>query len=88
MSEMAQAIVNKSRENCSNHPVTTARYLIEVVMNEEEPEGTPEQFKEALAKEFQRALDDGYFEDIRYDALSFNVTERTVLDKAPANDPE
>ena len=77
-----------SRSNCSNLPVVTSRYMIEVVMNDAYIERTPEEHKKELAAEIQRALDAGFFEDIRYDYIEFDVNSREELDVAPANDPE
>jgi hypothetical protein len=59
--------------------VTVASYTLKVEMNEEGPGLSEEEAKEIFAAEFQRALDDGYFVSIRYDSLTFDVTERTVL---------
>jgi hypothetical protein len=59
--------------------VTVASYTLKVEMNEERPDLTDEEAKEIFAAEFQRALDDGYFVSIRYDSLTFDVAERTVL---------
>lgn len=81
-------VITASRDNMSCESVTTARYMIEVVLNEDDPSADPETHKRTLADEFQRALDAGFFEDLRYDALLFNVTSREVLDTAPANYPE
>lgn len=60
-------------------PVTTSVYVITVVMNEEDPKLDDAGAKVVLARELQRALDDGYFSDIRYDAFTFNVSERVVV---------
>lgn len=73
-------VIEASREgSASNMPVTTARYLLEVVMNEERAEDTPQGHKEAFAKEFQRALDAGFFTALRYNRLEFDVIVREVL---------
>lgn len=82
-----EAVIRQSRANVSHKPVTTAHYLIDIVMNEEEPELTSEQHCARLADEFQRALDAGFFESIRYDMLIFSVPQRLVLDVAPPNEP-
>lgn len=86
VNEQEQWVIQRSRENCSHLPVTTARYVIEVVMNEDEASADNEKQMAAMADEFQRALDNGFFEDIRYDALRFQVVSRTVLHVAPPND--
>ena len=81
-------VIQQSRENGSNVAVKTARYMIEVVMNEENPDADDKEHRDAFANEFQRALDDGYFEELRYNLLLFEVVSREVLDEAPAGDPE
>ena len=67
-------------------PVKTARYMIEVVMNEDCLDAD-EGHRREFAKEFQRALDQGFFADLRYNMLVFDVVSREVLDEAPANCP-
>lgn len=79
-------IIERSKHNLSHRPVTTARYSLEVVMNENNPDATSVEHRKAFADEFQRALDNGYFEDLRYDALEFKVTWRQELDVAPPNE--
>jgi hypothetical protein len=78
-------VVQQSLKNYSQLPVNTARYVVEVVLNENAFDTTEEcQIKE-FSDEFQRALDNGYFENIRYDALRFKVVSRTVIHTAPPN---
>jgi PP-loop superfamily ATP-utilizing enzyme len=84
----AQQIIQCSRENGSTYPVTTAMYLLAVVMNEDDPTQNNEIQKAEFAEEFQRALDNGYFIALRYDAMQFQVISRTVLDVAPPNAQE
>lgn len=84
----AARIIARSRANESNHPVTTARYVVEFVLNEEDPHATNAKQIKALAAEIQKALDAGYLEEIRYDAIDFDVISRTVLDVAPAGNPK
>lgn len=62
--------------NDSDRPVTTAVYTIAIVMNESEPNGTPESHIGTLAAAFRKALTDGYFTALRYDALDFEVVSR------------
>jgi hypothetical protein len=81
-----EVVIRQSRANTSQRPVTTAHYLIDIVMNEEEPDLTSEQHCKRLADEFQRALDAGFFENIRYDMLIFSCPQRLVLDVAPPNE--
>ena len=81
-------VLQASWENCSNLPVKTARYTIEIAMNEAYFERNDEEHKQALAAEFQRALDAGFFEDMRYNAITFEVTKRVEIGEAPANEPE
>lgn len=85
---MFTSMIERTRQNESALPVTTARYLVEVVMNEEIPSADAAMQIKAFEDEFQRALDDNYFVDIRYDALRFRVLDRTVLDVAPAGNPD
>lgn len=80
----ATHIVTHSRENASELPVTTAVYSIIVVMNEDDPIATDEQHREAFAAELQRALDAGFFTNLRYDAMTFDVPARVVIDVAAA----
>lgn len=80
-------VIASSRRNCSNVPVATARYTLEVVMNEDNPDDeSVAEHRKTFAAEFQRALDAGYFTDLRYDMLIFDVTKREVLDVAPAGE--
>lgn len=80
----ATAIIAHSRQNDSEFPVTTARYLVEFVMNEEEHNATPEQMKMQLSDEIQRVMDNCQFtESMRYDSINFAVISREVLDVAP-----
>ena len=60
-------VIRSSEQNESNAPVTTARYRVEIVMNEEYPDAdrTNTEHIEAFDAEFQRALDDGYFGVVR-----------------------
>lgn len=81
-------IIAFSNDNVSNQPVRTARYIIEIVMNENDPDDDAEMQKKLLSDEFQRALDDNYFADCRYDAITFNVVSREVLHTAEANCPD
>lgn len=81
-------VINRSRDNVSEEPVTTARYIVEIVMNEEDPCGTPEVFRSRLERSLQESLDAGHLEDIRYDTIMFAVIDRQVLDVAPANHPK
>lgn len=76
-------VIRRSRENNSCSPVKTARYLIDVVMNEDDPNATHQTLVTRFKEEFQRALNGGYFAAIRYDSLDFKVT-RELLDEAPA----
>lgn len=80
------AVIAISDENGSNQPVRVARYLIEVVYNENDPDDDEAKQIKDLSDEFQRALDDGYFEDVRYDVLLFNVLSREVLHVSPAGE--
>lgn len=83
-------IIAASRANDSNAPVSTVRYLVEFVLNEEFPDADrdPTGHMVALAEEIQRALDEtSFLVDLRYNAIDFEVQSRTVLDTAPAGDP-
>ena len=84
----AQSVIDISNQNESNQPVRVARYIIEVVYNEADPDDDAARQIKDLSDEFQRALDDGYFEGIRYDVLLFDVLSREVLHVAPAGRPE
>jgi hypothetical protein len=75
-------------DNCANHPVTTARYWVEIVMNEDDPDATDEEHRKNLAEELQRAADANFFADLRYNAMNFAVTRRDVLHVAPPREPE
>ena len=80
-------IIRLSQENNSHLPVTTSRYLLEVVMNEEHPGEEVDHIKR-FEEEFQSALDIGYFASLRYNGMEFTVRKREVLHIAEANDPE
>jgi hypothetical protein len=80
-------IIAISRANSAHMPVTTARYVVQVVMNEDTPNATEQEHVEGFVAEFQSALDAGYFTSLRYDAMTFEVT-REVLDVAPAGAPD
>lgn len=67
------------RGSAAEKPVTASVYVITVVMNEETPGLKGKAAKQILGDEFQRALDDGYFTDCRYDAITFHVSERVVI---------
>lgn len=83
-----QNIIEHSQHNGSAFPVTTARYLVEFVMNEEQPHLSDEEHRQAFAAEIQRVMDEAHFTlTLRYDAIDFDVLVRTVLDVAPANEP-
>lgn len=60
-----------------------ARYTIEIVLDEEYSQRTPEECRKVLVDEFQRALDDGYFQDIKYGDLYF--TALVGLRQRPSN---
>lgn len=76
----AEAILDKTHRSAveASAPISVARYFVEVLMNEENPSPTANHV-EAFRKEFQRALDDGYFSCLRYDTLVFEV-DRQLLD--------
>lgn len=76
--------ISLSRENTSDQPLVTARYTIEIVMNEAYVERTPEEHKKALADVMQRASDEGFFNDVVYNYIELQVTDRVELDVAPA----
>jgi hypothetical protein len=77
-------VIKRSLDNCSDKPVVTAKYVIEVVMNEDQL-NDDKRHVELFAEEFQRALDSSFFEDLRYDTLTFQVTDRKVLHIANPN---
>lgn len=80
----ATEIISHSRENDSEFPVTTARYLVEIVMNEENHSSSEEEMKKQLSDEIQRVMDHHRFtESMRYDSVNFVVISREVLDIAP-----
>lgn len=82
-------VIAASRCNVSNKPVTTARYTIDLVMNEEDVDATPEQHRKRLSDEIQLMMDGAKFtEELRYDTVIFRVVHREVLDVAPANCPD
>lgn len=81
-------IIAASNDNVSNQPVRTARYYIEIVTNENNPDDDSEMQKKILSDEFQQALDDNYFADHRYDSMTFKVVSREVLHTAQANCPD
>lgn len=82
-------IIMHSRENCSQLPVTTARYTVVFVMNEEDPNASDEDHRGALTAEIQRVMNEADFTTtLRYDAVSFTVVAREVLDVAPPNERE
>lgn len=83
-----QSLIDANRHHESDKPVTLAKYDITIVMNEEDDERDNMEHRKALADEFQRALDDGYFTDLRYDTLRFFVHNREVLDIAPQGKPD
>ena len=80
-------VIQASRLNQSQHPVTTARYVVEFVINEEDHTLTPEQAKARFCDALGDACADGLLVDFRYDAMEYQVVSREVLDVAPAGDP-
>jgi len=79
---LMEQIVNITRHHPSPDPVTAALYTVEVVMNEDDFKADNEAHVEAFAKEFQRALDHGFFADLRYDAMTFEV-KREIIHTEP-----
>jgi hypothetical protein len=80
MDDLVQRV---TRSHDSEFPVTVARYTVEVVMNEEDPRRSDDEHVEKFAAEFQRALDTGFFTELRYDAMDFEV-KREVIETVPA----
>ena len=62
----------------ANLPITAARYTLTIYMNEDDPNTSQVDAVESFAVEFQRALDNDYFLELRYDRIEFTV-EREVL---------
>lgn len=63
-------------------PVTTAVYLVRLVMNESDASLTDAEHIQALSDEIQRVMDDaGFTEDLRYNAVKFQVLSRTQIGK-------
>lgn len=83
----AASVIACSRANESKHPVTTARYVVEFVLNEEDPHASNDKHVRTMAAGIRKAIDAGYLTAVRYDALEFDVISRTVLDVAPAGNP-
>lgn len=84
-----KGVIACSRNNSSHLPVTTARYLVEFVMNEAYTERSEQEHLAAFTAEVQDAMDQHQFtEDLRYDRIAFEVVSREVLDVAPPNEPE
>ena len=80
-------VIECSRGNASQHPVVTARYTVEFVLNEENHALTPGQAKERFADALGDACAKGLLAEFRYDAMEFEVKRREVLDVAPAGNP-
>ncbi len=81
----ATDIIAASEGNDSDLPVTTAKYFLEVVMNENHYDIPDVEHIKQFEDEFQRALDAGYFTDLRYDAMKFKVISRIALCVSLAN---
>lgn len=79
--------IQASRSNNSSNSVTTARYIVEFVMNEEHHELSDQDLRVMLAEALDNASEDGYFSNGRYDCMEFAVIDREVLDTAPAGCP-
>jgi hypothetical protein len=78
-----QSIIAASVANESLMPVSTALYQLNIVMNEDHAHKNEEKHLQNFSAEFQRALDAGFFSNLRYDSLEFEVVSRTVLHTAP-----
>lgn len=88
MAVNASRVVASSYPNQSDFPIVTSRYHIEVVMNECAHTGSEQERVAALAAEFQRALNNKFFVDLRYNHLEFEVTGREVVDVSPVQREE
>lgn len=77
-----QPIIAASVANESLMPVSTALYQLNIVMNEDKCHKDEEKHRQAFVAEFQRALNAGFFADLRYDSLEFELMGRTVLHTA------
>jgi hypothetical protein len=82
----AAAVIASSQANASAKPVSSARYIVAVTMSERGPlaDGTAKERCQAFARELQRALDGGFFTEIRYDALDFAVAGHEQLGRDQA----
>lgn len=78
-----QSIIAASLANESLIPVSTALYQLNIVMNEEKIHKNEEKYRQEFVAEFQRALNAGFFANLRYDSLEFELVDRTVLHTAP-----
>ena len=80
-------VIEAARANCSDSVVRTARYYVEFVLNEENPNRTHEEHIREFSDEIQRVMDDHRFtEDLRYNEVRFKVVYRDVLDESPPGD--
>lgn len=57
-------------------PIKVATYIVRFTMNEDNYDRAPESHKVAFAEAIQDAIDDGFTDGLRYDALEFNVLSR------------
>lgn len=74
-------VLNASAEvDDDGPPVTTAIYTVLLAMNETDSGLTNEEHIKELSEEIQRVMDDARFtEDIRYNAVTFNVIRRQQI---------
>ncbi len=77
-----QSIIAASVANESLMPVSTALYQLNIVMNEDKCHKNEEKHRQDFIAEFQKALDAGFFSNLRYDSLEFELVSRIVLHTA------
>lgn len=85
LSEAAERVVRITKSADSGAGVTAATYTVLVHMNEDSFTSSDDEHIANFAAEFQRALDDGYFTALRYDALTFEVVGRDILHSEPGS---
>lgn len=67
-------------------PVHSAIYTMQVLMNEDNPHLTEKEAIEVFEIEMQRALDAGFFADLRYNFMQFEVVSRIVVFTEPGTE--
>jgi hypothetical protein len=85
MSTDIEPTIRHTYANASDQPITVARYVVDVVMNEKQPNRTDAEHIDAFAAEFQHALHKGFFTELRYDYMTFTVSRALLATIPPDN---